>query len=434
MGCASNSGVTTDINTEKYPIVSESQGFQSPIEAIGKFSKLKDLKDNELRALKDSALTELLNQQKNVATELKKTNRLSLKPGMSYDFMLESFCVNAGVTRPVVGDGLFLGDLEGNPKSWFPVIATSYKVKGVTQEDAQVLIWSLLSGSRFDELGYENQQNLLKFFPDAPIRFGNSIVENTAQDFLLSQIPSEILAAKNSYDQFKGLLQDTSSKFSDIEKVLSPEPSRTQAIPVGWVRHSQGFFIRLKSHGYHQVQVQIYVPEDLKQSSYFEPALHVALPGEGQRLALSTNVIDETGNELSKYLKKKSGLSVREAAFILKHPLDSLKIYEASKKALDLTWKHQSSNNDFSNDRSDAFRHFIWSGMTAREVGVAKANEFLTAHEEYPGNPAKEKAMDLHNNSQGLEFYKGYKGENFEEDIVKEGLQKIKTGELKWLL
>jgi hypothetical protein len=382
MSCSSGP-VTTEINANKNLVVQKPKDYQSPMTAIkGLSAKLESSKDKELKNMLNSSLKALVLQQKSVAGELNTTGKLQLKPGFSYEFTLESFCVHSGAVRPIKGDGLFLGDVEGVAKNWLPQILSQYKSKNIIQNEAQVLIWSLISGSRFDELNSENRKNLTKIFPDAAVRFGNSFVEDSAKSFLLSQIPSEILSAKEKFDDYKNLLQDSKSKYSEIEQILSPESSRLNPIPVGWLKHEDGYYIQLKSDGYQKVHVQIYAPEGLNPNTYFNPSRHVVLPGEGQRLALSSYVIDEAnsllGDFASDIVKLKTGhtLTESEKQLILKYPIDALKMHEAM---------------------SEAFKK---SG----------------------------------NNLKGIEYYENYKGSNFEEDLIKSGLEKVKYKELIWLI
>ena len=51
----------------------------------------------------------------------------------------------------------------------------------------------------------------------------------------------------------------------------------------------------------------------------------------------------------------------------------------------------------------DAFRHAFWSARLAQEYGPDWAKAFTTAHEGLPGNWANREAMDLHNNSVGIQ-------------------------------
>lgn len=435
----SSGPVTTEINTNKNPVVQKPKDYQSPMTAIKGLSEKFELsKDKEIKNMLSGSLKALVLQQKLVASELNTTGKLQLKPGFSYEFTLESFCVHSGAVRPIKGDGLFLGDVEGAAKNWLPQVLSQYKSKNVTQQEAQILIWSLLSGSRFDELNFENRKNLTKIFPDASVRFGNSLVEDSAKSFLLSQIPSEVLSAKEKFDDYKSLLQDSKSKYSEIEKILSPESSRLSPILVGWLKHEDGYYIQLKSDGYQKVHVQIYAPEGLNPNTYFNPSKHIVLPGEGQRLALSSYVVDEAnsllGNLASDIVKLKTGheLTESEKKLILKYPLDALKMHEAMSEAFQKT--DQLFKGSKHNNSADAFRHFVWSGLSAQKIGADRAFDFLSAHEDYAANPTDEKNMDMGNNLKGIEYYKNYKSSNFEEDLIKSGLEKVKNKELTWLI
>lgn len=434
-GCISGP-VTTQIDKNKNPVVARPLQFQSPIQAIDGLLSANDskiLNDHQVQLVRSRSLKTLMNQQASIAQELKESGKLLLRPGFSYEFDLEAFCVNAGVERPVKGDGLFLGDIQGAAKSWLPIILRDYKNKGISQADAQVLVWSLLSKTRFDEFNSKNQIQLLKFFPDAQVRFGNSSVEDHAKNFLLSQVPSDILSAKEQLDKYQEILQDTHSKFSDVEKILSPISSRTEALDVGWLKHEDGYYIHLQADGYQQVRVKIYAPEGIKAGIYFNPTQHVALPGEGQRLALSASVVDHYKDKANQFIKNATGVSAKEAFFILKHPLDALKIHEAAQKAIQKTWAHLKSSHGYEDDNSDAFRHFIWSGLVAHEIGAEKAKEYLDAHEDFPENKPTAKSMDLFNNEKGVEYSNQYRGHNFEQDLIDAGLEKVRLRELRRL-
>ncbi len=52
----------------------------------------------------------------------------------------------------------------------------------------------------------------------------------------------------------------------------------------------------------------------------------------------------------------------------------------------------------------DAFRHAYWSARLAQEYGPDWARAFTTAHEGLPGNFANREAMDLYNNSIGIQI------------------------------
>lgn len=52
----------------------------------------------------------------------------------------------------------------------------------------------------------------------------------------------------------------------------------------------------------------------------------------------------------------------------------------------------------------DAFRHAYWNALMTREFGAEWTQQFATAHEGLPGNPADREAMDLYNNEVGRQI------------------------------
>lgn len=93
-------------------------------------------------------------------------------------------------------------------------------------------------------------------------------------------------------------------------------------------------------------------------------------------------------------------LTPTEKGYLLSHP-GQINTIKNSKDIAFQETQNRIGNNGH-NDNSDAFRHCFWSAMLARDLGVRNAERFTSAHENYPSNPADEKAMDLHNNSVGL--------------------------------
>ena len=65
----------------------------------------------------------------------------------------------------------------------------------------------------------------------------------------------------------------------------------------------------------------------------------------------------------------------------------------------------ESSARNFPNqdmkDESDAFSHFIWSRSLTKELGAAKAKEFLDVHEANTLQPENEFKRDSFNNGHG---------------------------------
>lgn len=95
-------------------------------------------------------------------------------------------------------------------------------------------------------------------------------------------------------------------------------------------------------------------------------------------------------------------LNSEERVYLLMYPEHASLIKAAVKRAVDETQRRFGGNNW--NDAGDAFRHCFWSAILSRDLGYMHALRYTTAHETFPGNPAKEKAMDMHNNAIGLKI------------------------------
>lgn len=88
----------------------------------------------------------------------------------------------------------------------------------------------------------------------------------------------------------------------------------------------------------------------------------------------------------------------------------------------------------------DAFRHAFWSAQLAQKYGAEWATAFTTAHEGVPGNWANREAMDLHNNSVGIQIGAANRNASPEQlaNLVEQAVNQGKTvvvdrnGSLEW--
>ena len=92
--------------------------------------------------------------------------------------------------------------------------------------------------------------------------------------------------------------------------------------------------------------------------------------------------------------------SAEEHVYLLMYPEHALTIKRAVENASIETMRRFIVTSH--NDAGDAFRHCYWSAILCRDLGYVVALRYTSAHEAFAGNPALEKAMDLHNNAVGL--------------------------------
>ena len=84
-------------------------------------------------------------------------------------------------------------------------------------------------------------------------------------------------------------------------------------------------------------------------------------------------IVSKQTKDLFDYPK---GMTKCDHRMVSKYPADSIKVYEAKRKADDLTAKV--FNKPVRNDETDAFRHFVWASLITKELGAEKATEFFT--------------------------------------------------------
>ncbi|UVJ39247.1 WXG100 family type VII secretion target [Arthrobacter sp. CJ23] len=83
---------------------------------------------------------------------------------------------------------------------------------------------------------------------------------------------------------------------------------------------------------------------------------------------------------------------------------------------------------DQNDDQNDAFRHAYWNALMVKEYGAEWAEDYATAHEQLPGNPAPREAMDLYNNEVGRNVAIAHPDASAEElaDLIE---QAVKNGD-----
>lgn len=140
----------------------------------------------------------------------------------------------------------------------------------------------------------------------------------------------------------------------------------------------------------------------------------------------------ETVGDLARFIEPRA-LTPTEKSLVAKFPLEAIKVYRAKNESIGSTRRIFGDN--FRNDESDAFRHFLWAGMLREQVGKDLANAFLNAHEASSLAPETETKMDQFNNSKGVDAATKLVTEKkfSTEALERSALQSLKNGELNVL-
>lgn len=121
------------------------------------------------------------------------------------------------------------------------------------------------------------------------------------------------------------------------------------------------------------------------------------------------------------YLPGIKDLNSKERDLASKHPVQAVKVYNASKSATNHTLEVYGYNGW--QDNCDAFRHCLWNALMTKSMDASAAKEWATAHEAESGGIDKQ--MDLYNNTIGRSIDVSYKSES---EIVSEVKSKVKNG------
>ena len=139
-------------------------------------------------------------------------------------------------------------------------------------------------------------------------------------------------------------------------------------------------------------------------------------------------------NQKATYESKKrqwEKLTKAEQDYIVWNPWDAEDVERNAKRALAEAQK-RFGGGSLHNGAGDAFRHCYWSALLARDIGKEGAVQFTNAHEDFPGNPPKEKDMDLNNNTVGVEI--GAASANVSDDaLATKCFDALSAGKLKVL-
>jgi hypothetical protein len=223
LGCSTLGNRDFSLQELKHQTVTKAPPFQSVLNAL---VQTKNYKSEEMTSLRNT----LIAHQSSLEGQIQKNRTIQIMDGHSYEFEFESFCLDPGQSSP--SDEVFFRPSKANMPYWLRTIVLEYKAKGISQKDTQLLIWSLRSGMRFDEMNTNDQNNLKKFFPDAQIQFGNSKIEDFVEDNIVLDHMKDVIS---KFESFKSLLKKTNRDYDEISEILAPRSNKVAEQKVSWV-------------------------------------------------------------------------------------------------------------------------------------------------------------------------------------------------------
>lgn len=221
-----------------------------------------------------------------------------LRPGY-YTMQAQSYCLHAGTYGPGKGEGYLYAPPLGPAKDLITTIARNSALHPeVNQHDVQALIWAVLARAGFRDLNPELQRTARTLLSSeqmaAQLRGAAfDMVRERATQELMGRAPPQLRAVLDAEARLRSMFATGYSSFAELEQVailagMAPIGVGSQDIPSGrWSRHPDGYWVRYIPSGYSSTRLEVFVePGSTATGRVFDPALHVAVPGNTARQRL----------------------------------------------------------------------------------------------------------------------------------------------------
>jgi hypothetical protein len=223
-----------------------------------------------------------------------------LAPGF-YEAEFKTYCLQPGTPDPSQGDAYLQGPLTGYRKDIIEsVLLNSREKPELDQRNIQLLLWSVVSGSNFNNLSYPVQADAMKLL-------------TPKQVFILKGgvggVIKTVSQSSNIFNAGKGmqrLFETGITSYESFERLaVLKEASQIRRKDVKydqWYRQKENYYIRYFPVSYKKVRIQVYVPDGLMDAEgkvngeyvVFDPTGQQAIPAftNAQRLGIGAPVLD----------------------------------------------------------------------------------------------------------------------------------------------
>ena len=218
-----------------------------------------------------------------------------------YRMTAQSYCLHAGTHGPGGGDGYHYAPLKGSAREAVAsILQNSVAKPEISQHDIQLLLWAIVSRSKFEDLNSNLKLVASQLLTPKQIaslnRSALSVLTSSEFQRVVGGVPEPLRSVMEAESRMRSMFSGPALAYQDMERVAM----LAGAVPVGpgsvetpatrWSRHPDGYWVRYVPSGYSQTMVEIWVePAGAAVGAIYDPAQHVAVPGNTsrQRLALS---------------------------------------------------------------------------------------------------------------------------------------------------
>jgi hypothetical protein len=231
------------------------------------------------------------------------TGGFVLKAGY-YQMIAQSYCLHAGTYGPGGGDGYLYAPVKGSAKDAVTsILQNSVAHPEIEQQEIQVLLWAIVSRSKFEDLPANLKITAAKLLTKSQLASLNrnalSVLTSPQLARVIGGAPPGVRQVLEAESKMRSLMSGPTYAYGDLERVAvlagqAPRGNGSLDTPSGrWSAHPDGYFIRYIPTSYSQTLVQIWVLADSSGvDKVYDPATHIAVPGNTsrQRLAQSGRV------------------------------------------------------------------------------------------------------------------------------------------------
>jgi hypothetical protein len=223
-----------------------------------------------------------------------------LKPGF-YEADFRTYCLQPGTPDPRKGDAYYQGPVTGYRKDIVEtVLLNSRDKREIDQKNIQLLLWSVVSGSNFNSLGYDVQSDAMKLLSP------KQIFELKGGVMGLIKNASSSSGLLNTNNDMLRLFATGIKSYEAYEKIAI-RSERSKVIKSGvkydqWYKQKENYYIRYFPESYKKVKIQVYIPNDILDNEnklngdhlVFDPTGLQAIPAytNAQKLGIGAPVID----------------------------------------------------------------------------------------------------------------------------------------------
>jgi hypothetical protein len=226
-----------------------------------------------------------------------------LSPGY-YETEFKSYCLQPGTPGPSASDAYLQAPLSGTRKDIVEtVLRNSLDHPELEQRNIQLLLWNIVSGGDYDRLSGPVKGTARTLLTNKQIfQLQGGVMNVVRQVTQVIPIPE----LQQAYGEMKNLFDLGNSSYEAYERIAVLNQPTIQVRNGGghdqWYLQDAGYYVRYQPENYQKVKVQVYVPDNLvdstgkKEGSYllFDPVTMMAVPSStnAQHLGIGAPIGD----------------------------------------------------------------------------------------------------------------------------------------------